>query len=306
MTKRWREALTFTFKGKRFGDHAVELTSLPELTAFQELLLETARAIYYQDHPEAGRLPNRFDEMATLRFRTVESGSTALPLEVAEDVSDQIPLLLPSQPTEVDRAIYLIADAIESVRDGRTLPEMFPKTVVHLFEKWGKTLREGEALALTPRGRRRVEYTRRERERILEFWNQGYEDEADLRGTVLAADVRKGQFVIYPDERTSIPVSFPPETEILVTTALRDHRDRRLRVVGRGEFAPDGTIRKITRVDILEEVSPDATAPIDTKARPIWEEILKLTKNLPNEEFERLPKDLARNVDHYLYGNPKK
>ena len=40
--------------------------------------------------------------------------------------------------------------------------------------------------------------------------------------------------------------------------------------------------------------------------RPIWEVILDHTKTVPPEAFERLPKDGASQVDHYLYGHPKR
>ena len=40
--------------------------------------------------------------------------------------------------------------------------------------------------------------------------------------------------------------------------------------------------------------------------RPIWELILDHTKAVPSEAFERLPRDGASQVDHYLYGHPKR
>ena len=40
--------------------------------------------------------------------------------------------------------------------------------------------------------------------------------------------------------------------------------------------------------------------------KPIWEEILELTADVPDEEFERLPTDGAEQHDHYLYGTPKR
>ena len=40
--------------------------------------------------------------------------------------------------------------------------------------------------------------------------------------------------------------------------------------------------------------------------RPIWEVITDRMKNVPDELFERLPKDGASQVDHYIYGLPKR
>lgn len=41
-------------------------------------------------------------------------------------------------------------------------------------------------------------------------------------------------------------------------------------------------------------------------ARPIWEVIVDNMKDMPPEEFAKLPKDGAGEHDHYLYGHPKR
>lgn len=38
----------------------------------------------------------------------------------------------------------------------------------------------------------------------------------------------------------------------------------------------------------------------------IWDKLDDLTKDVPDEEFASLPVDAAENLDHYLYGAPKK
>jgi Arc/MetJ-type ribon-helix-helix transcriptional regulator len=40
--------------------------------------------------------------------------------------------------------------------------------------------------------------------------------------------------------------------------------------------------------------------------KPIWEEIEELTSNIPDEEFLKLPVDGAEQLDHYIYGLPKR
>ena len=53
----------------------------------------------------------------------------------------------------------------------------------------------------------------------------------------------------------------------------------------------------------LEEVSLHETKPKSSK--PIWEKIIEIGKSIPEEELKKLPKDFAKNLDHYLYGHPK-
>jgi hypothetical protein len=43
-----------------------------------------------------------------------------------------------------------------------------------------------------------------------------------------------------------------------------------------------------------------------TSERPIWETITDMVKDIPDEVFDRLPKDGASQVDHYIYGLPKR
>jgi hypothetical protein len=43
-----------------------------------------------------------------------------------------------------------------------------------------------------------------------------------------------------------------------------------------------------------------------TDERPIWEAITAIMKDVPDEVFDRLPTDGASQVDHYIYGLPKR
>ena len=40
--------------------------------------------------------------------------------------------------------------------------------------------------------------------------------------------------------------------------------------------------------------------------RPIWERIIALTADIPPEELDKPPVDGAAQLDHYLYGAPKR
>ena len=39
---------------------------------------------------------------------------------------------------------------------------------------------------------------------------------------------------------------------------------------------------------------------------PIWERIIALTADIPSEELDKPPVDGAAQLDHYLYGAPKR
>jgi len=48
-----------------------------------------------------------------------------------------------------------------------------------------------------------------------------------------------------------------------------------------------------------------AEAEYDPNAKPIWEEVLEIGASVPQEEWDKVPTDLSKNLDHYLYGAPK-
>ena len=42
------------------------------------------------------------------------------------------------------------------------------------------------------------------------------------------------------------------------------------------------------------------------ETRPIWEVITDRMKNVPDQVFDQLPEDGASQIDHYIYGLPKR
>src|SRR2546425_4085605 len=49
-----------------------------------------------------------------------------------------------------------------------------------------------------------------------------------------------------------------------------------------------------------------ATVPPPEAPKPIWELFEDASRTIPDEELERVPTDLAAQVDHYVYGLPKR
>lgn len=51
---------------------------------------------------------------------------------------------------------------------------------------------------------------------------------------------------------------------------------------------------------------PASDAPLPDVHKPIWEQFADAFSDVPEEELARLPTDLAAQVDHYIYGLPKR
>jgi len=44
----------------------------------------------------------------------------------------------------------------------------------------------------------------------------------------------------------------------------------------------------------------------DDRYAPLMEKIRKISESIPDSALESIPTDLAENLDHYIYGVPKK
>jgi hypothetical protein len=58
-------------------------------------------------------------------------------------------------------------------------------------------------------------------------------------------------------------------------------------------------------ITISEEEMARPKPERDPSAPSIWEKIAAISASVPIEEWEKLPRDLAKNFDHYHYGAPK-
>jgi hypothetical protein len=53
-------------------------------------------------------------------------------------------------------------------------------------------------------------------------------------------------------------------------------------------------------------VSGDAKPDASRKSPPIADVAQRLGRMIPNEELRLIPEDLSEQIDHYLYGAPKR
>ncbi len=304
MQGQWEQVVKLVFKGQRFQDHALDQDALGEVSHFLKMITETAKAVWRAENPGRKNLPPHFEDRTRLCLRRIEEGSTAVPLEVFLEEPEQKEMFEP-EVRDVKKAIRLARDVYRAVETDAPLPEGFPRTLVPEYERWGETLREDEAIEVVDESAEPVRVTRLVRRRLASFVEPCHEDQVDVAGEVLEADIRKQRFEIWLDETTSVKVAFTPEQEDEVTTALRDHKILRLQVKGRGEFTPQGKLLRVTEVHELR-LQPVGDIPYDTSARPIEEVLAELAHEVPEEEWSRVPADLAENIDHYVYGTPKR
>ena len=64
---------------------------------------------------------------------------------------------------------------------------------------------------------------------------------------------------------------------------------------------------RLALIDRLWDSLNDHDVPVPPSARErIWEKVEALTADIPEDEWDKLPADLAEQHNHYLYGTPKR
>jgi len=306
MAGTWREIVQLRFKGERFRDHALDLTALTELRQFQKIVAETAKVLWRAANPDRERLPAHFEDRTRLCLRRIESGSAVAPLEVWVEDEGQAQFW-DDEPKEIKEAVALARDVFDHLDRDLPLPDRFPKELISEYAEWGKTLDLNEEVEFEPveAERRAARVNRRNRERLTRFLEAPYSSTVEIMGHVLEADVRQRRFQVWVDEQTAVVATFNQDQEGLVTSALKDHRSLRILVRGTADVSPQGRPTRFTVIEELRLLSepPDEIDP----AVPAIEDVLAdLASRVPDGEWKRLPADLTDNLDHYLYGTPKR
>ncbi|NWF71901.1 MAG: hypothetical protein HXY51_02485 [Nitrospirae bacterium] len=62
-------------------------------------------------------------------------------------------------------------------------------------------------------------------------------------------------------------------------------------------------IRSDARARFSKRGRPGRPALKAKKSRPVWEELLRIARSIPEPDLHKLPTDLAAHHDHYLYGS---
>ena len=302
MAGKWKEVVRLTFKGERFRDHALDLRALSELSQFQKMVAETAKTFWRAANPNRERLPSNFEERVRLCLRKIEDGSATAPLEVFIKKQDQTTLWEP-EPVEINEAVELTREVFESLGSDAPLPERFPRALLPEYAKWGQDLGDDEIVEMRVSEKKPVYLTSVHRQKLEKLVETPHEDRVEISGEVFEADVKKGRFQLWSIEDTAVTVGFTPEQEDQVTTALKEHKTARMFVKGSGEYSSQGELLRVLQVDELSLTTSEIH--YDKSTRPIEDVLEELAKEIPREEWDKLPNDLCDNLDYYLYGVPK-
>lgn len=192
------------FTGARFDEHSLPVDVARDLAAYEALILELAKHLYLQDHPDRQRVPKGFSANFRLDIERIDAGSTRpmLALVIAGALA-----LNGGEQDYFQRARDLTAECIAA--PSTALPADFPKELLVHFNQFGRSLREGEALELPRQNAASATLTPQKRKALVLAADQVYEKEVDLLGTIAEVDFERSSFRLRLDDGGQVTVPMP-------------------------------------------------------------------------------------------------
>lgn len=244
-----QEFLKPRLEGVRFNEHSIPLELLKDFAALEEMLIEVAKWKFRQAHPDNKRVQRNFSKGLELHLAGVEEGSAkaAIVLMFAG--------LFPAEnAVYFEQARIEIIEAIASAEQG-TSPKL-PANLLSYFDRFGRGLREGEAMEFTREGGI-VKLNPEVRKRLIrsaqvDVWTE----EVALRGKISEADQARRSFELELRDGTKLTAPLNEQHLGTVLDAFRDYRQ--------GAYVLIQGVAKKDRQDHLKEFETvEHVSPLD-------------------------------------------
>jgi hypothetical protein len=199
----------FKFDGGRYVKPGFPLETAGELATYQKLLIEVAKQVWLEGHPDRERVPKGFEEALELRLTRVERGSV-IPYTVmgVNDVTDF-----------VARVRETIRNVFAFVVDKEILPFDLRDGVRDAAKRFGMSLRDDEALYVRSPAGVEVKYTQAIRAQMIANEEAGeVERDGVLPGKVVEVEPDSQSFKIelHDGRRVSARFSNPEMWQTIV------------------------------------------------------------------------------------------
>lgn len=204
--------------GKRFDQHTLPLELLKDFAALEEMVIEVAKWKFRQAHPDSKRVQRNFSQGLELHLAQVQHGS-AIPAIV----------LLTAGLVSADNAVYFdqarveIVAAIDQAAQGKT--PTLPTDLLSYFDRFGRSLRAGEAIEFQTDSHQLVSYTPALRKQLVQWAQvQTWTEELALRGRIPAVNQDKPGFLIELRDGTKLTAPLTEQHWAVVLDAVKGYR----------------------------------------------------------------------------------
>lgn len=294
--------------GTRFEEHTVPLEFLKDFAALEEMIIEVAKWKFLQSHESRTRVPRGFTDGLELHLTQVEEGS-AIPV-----IALVFGTLFPSANiTYFDQARESIIEAVASANLNQVDTSQLPPNLLGYFDRFGRSLRDGESMELTAANQQVAQLTSETRRKLIRA-SQVVEwtEEMSLTGLIAEADQARMSFQLELKDGTKLTAPLNSQHLDTVLATFNDYRNG-------ARVQLQGVVRKnrqdqLKSIESVEHISP--LDPLDVTARV--NELAELKngwlngKGLAPEKsaLDWLARSFAMNFDPdlplpYLYPTPE-
>jgi hypothetical protein len=267
--------------GERFEGHSIPLEVLKDWTAFEDLIVETAKWLYKKQNPGRGRVPRGFTRDFALSLTAVEEGSAipVLQMDSVEDLAGAV------HSDYFEKARDTVIQAIKAAANDESFDELLPPNFAQYFDRFGRSLRDGEAFEFESAANEYdIVYTHSVRKRIVLSRERDYRTEESIRGVLSQVDAKAKTFQLEVLSGEKVSASYLPEIFDAVVESLRAY-DQGGRVIANGVSVRDREDRLI-RIEGVSRVDP--LDPMDVAWR--LDELAKLRAGWLDGEGEPIPR----------------
>ena len=242
------EFLAPKLERERFDGHTLPLEVLRDFSALQEMLVEVAKWEFRRSHPDRQRIPRNFDEGLELHLAHIGEGSA-----VAALVLPLLGLFPQENVHYLEQARDHIVESIAQVDAG--LPPPLPPNLLSYFDRFGRSLREGETITFARAGGD-VRFSPTTRLKLVKAAQvQSWTEEVALRGRIPEADQHRQTFQVLLRDGTKLTAPLDEQFRETIIKAFSDYKAG-AHVLIKGIARKDGAINPVYKsIESIDRVS---------------------------------------------------
>ena len=258
-----QQFLNLRMTGDRFEGHAIPLEFLKDLPVLNEMIIEVAKLKFFEDHPDRKRSPRGFTHGTELKLTQIGEGSATLNIDLVTSTNTFLPT---TSQTYFETARDTVVDAIRTAEHNEHFAGRIPDKMLSYFDRFGRSLREGEAIEFTTPARTPpAKLTKETRQRLVLGSPAITEltEQTSTWGAVPEADQVAMTFEIQVLDGSRIKAPIAPQHFDIVIEAFKGYKEgARFRFEGIGRFSRDS---RHLAFDLIEHIS--VLDPLDVRAR---------------------------------------
>lgn len=247
--------------GKRFNEHSIPLECLKDLAVIEEMIIEVAKRLFREDHPDRKRSPRGFTDGISLNLARIDDGSAIAEIMIV--IED--PMLFPSEnETYFSKARDSIIGAIGAAERDERIVSYLPDDLLGYFDRIGRSLKDEEAIEFSiPESNAISRLNKNSRRRLILASSKVQEltEELTIRGVIPEADQNKNTFQIMMLDGAKIVAPLEPQHRDTVLDAFNGYeKGLRVELRGVGKYNRVGNLQSIESVGHISILDPNDVA----------------------------------------------